>query len=45
VGFRKALLEVYTRRYGPEWEGFLDAGPVYARIDAARMFALAIPAA
>ncbi len=38
AGFRRALLEVYVPRYGPEWEAFLDSGPVYARIDAARMF-------
>jgi nitroimidazol reductase NimA-like FMN-containing flavoprotein (pyridoxamine 5'-phosphate oxidase superfamily) len=44
AGFRQALLEVYVPRYGSEWEAFLDSGPVYARIDAARMFALAIPA-
>jgi hypothetical protein len=25
-------------RYGPEWEEFIDSGPVYARIDADRMF-------
>ncbi|MDX6665825.1 MAG: hypothetical protein QOG68_2031, partial [Solirubrobacteraceae bacterium] len=36
--FRRALLEVYVPRYGPEWETFLDSGPVYARIDAERMF-------
>jgi hypothetical protein len=41
--FRKALLDVYVPRYGPDWEAFLDSGPVYARIDASRMFALAIP--
>ena len=41
-GFRQALLEVYMPRYGPEWEEFLDSGPVYARIDAERMFALFI---
>ncbi len=23
---------------GPEWEAFLDSGPVYARIEAERMF-------
>ena len=39
--FRRTLLEVYVPRYGPEWEEFLDSGPVYARIDAERMFALA----
>jgi hypothetical protein len=37
--FRRALLDVYVPRYGPEWEEFLDSGPVYARIDAERMFA------
>lgn len=40
AGFRRTLLEVYTPRYGPEWEQFLDSGPVYARIDADRMFTL-----
>jgi uncharacterized pyridoxamine 5'-phosphate oxidase family protein len=38
AGFRQTLLEVYVPRYGPEWENFLDSGPVYARIDAERMF-------
>jgi Pyridoxamine 5'-phosphate oxidase len=37
-GFRETLLEVYVPRYGPEWEQFLDSGPVYMRIDADRMF-------
>ncbi len=37
--FRQTLLEVYVPRYGPEWETFLDSGPVYARIEAERMFA------
>jgi len=36
---RRTLLEVYVPRYGPEWEVFLDSGPVYARIDAERIFA------
>ena len=45
-GFRQALLEVYVPRYGPDWESeFLDSGPVYARIDAGRTFAFAMPAA
>jgi len=39
AGFRQALLEVYLPRYGPGWEEFLDSGPVYARIEAERMFA------
>jgi Pyridoxamine 5'-phosphate oxidase len=37
-GLRDTLLEVYVPRYGPEWEEFLDSGPVYMRIDADRMF-------
>jgi uncharacterized pyridoxamine 5'-phosphate oxidase family protein len=36
--FRRTLLEVYVPRYGSEWEKFLDSGPVYARIEAERMF-------
>jgi hypothetical protein len=43
--FRQTLLEVYVPRYGPEWEKFLDSGPVYARIDADRMFTFHMPAA
>jgi hypothetical protein len=43
VGFRRALLEVYVPRYGPEWEQFLDSGPTYARIDAERMFTFYMP--
>jgi nitroimidazol reductase NimA-like FMN-containing flavoprotein (pyridoxamine 5'-phosphate oxidase superfamily) len=38
AAFRQTLLEVYVPRYGPQWEEFLDSGPVYARIDADRMF-------
>lgn len=38
AGFRSCLLEVYTPRYGAEWETFLDSGPRYFRIDAERMF-------
>ncbi len=36
--FRQTLLEIYVPRYGPEWETFLDSGPVYARIEPRRMF-------
>lgn len=47
AGFRRALLDIYVPRYGPDWEtSFLDApppSPVYARIDAARMFTFAMP--
>lgn len=35
---RQCLLDVYTPRYGPEWESFIDSGPVYARIEPDRMF-------
>jgi hypothetical protein len=43
AGFRQALLDIYVPRYGPEWEEFLDSGPVYARIEADRMFTFAMP--
>lgn len=39
AGFRRVLLDIYTPRYGDSWETeFLDAGSMYARIDAHRMF-------
>jgi Pyridoxamine 5'-phosphate oxidase len=38
TGLRQTLLEVYVPRYGDQWEEFLDSGPVYARIEADRMF-------
>jgi len=37
-GLRETLLEVYVPRYGPDWEQFLDSGPVYMRIEPERMF-------
>lgn len=43
AAFRRALLDIYTPRYGPEWEEFLDGGPVYARINATRMFSFWFP--
>jgi len=44
AGLRQALLEIYVPRYGPQWEtDFLDAGPVYARIDAERMLTFSMP--
>lgn len=43
AGFRRTLLDIYTPRYGADWETtFLDSGPVYARIDATKMFAFTI---
>ncbi len=41
-GLRRALLDIYVPRYGPEWEQFLDSGPVYAKIEAERMYAISI---
>jgi nitroimidazol reductase NimA-like FMN-containing flavoprotein (pyridoxamine 5'-phosphate oxidase superfamily) len=43
AGFRRTLLGIYVPRFGPEWEDFLDSGPVYARIDADRMFTFSMP--
>jgi Pyridoxamine 5'-phosphate oxidase len=37
-GLRETLLEVYVPRYGPDWEEFLDSGPVHMRIEPERMF-------
>jgi pyridoxamine 5'-phosphate oxidase-like protein len=45
AGFRQTLLDVYVPRYGAEWERFLDSGPLYARIEAERMFAFWMPPA
>jgi hypothetical protein len=42
--FRQALLDIYVPRYGEDWEQFIDSGPVYARIDAERMFVFWMPA-
>jgi nitroimidazol reductase NimA-like FMN-containing flavoprotein (pyridoxamine 5'-phosphate oxidase superfamily) len=38
AGFRAALLEIYIPLYGDDYERFIDSGPLYARIDADRMF-------
>lgn len=43
AGLRQTLLDVYTPRYGAEWEQFLDSGPAYARIAAERMFTFTAP--
>jgi uncharacterized pyridoxamine 5'-phosphate oxidase family protein len=44
AGFRQTLLDIYVPRYGPQWEEeFLDSGPTYARIEAARMFTFWMP--
>jgi hypothetical protein len=41
--FRRALLDIYTPRYGAEWEAFVDSGPMYARIEPRRMFTFWMP--
>jgi nitroimidazol reductase NimA-like FMN-containing flavoprotein (pyridoxamine 5'-phosphate oxidase superfamily) len=44
AGLRQALLDIYVPRYGPGWEKeFLDSGPLYARIEAERMFTFWMP--
>lgn len=44
AGFRQTVLGIYVPRYGPQWEhAFLDAGPVFARIEAQRMYAFGLP--
>jgi hypothetical protein len=42
-GFRDALLDIYVPRYGESYADFVDSGPLYARIDADRMFAFYMP--
>lgn len=46
AAFRQALLDVYLPIYGESWEQeFLEAvSPMYARIDASRMFTFHMPA-
>jgi nitroimidazol reductase NimA-like FMN-containing flavoprotein (pyridoxamine 5'-phosphate oxidase superfamily) len=41
-GFRRALLDIYVPRYGPDWEAIL-ASALYARIEADRMFTFWMP--
>ncbi len=41
---RRALLDIYVPRYGAEWEQFMDSGPLFARIDADRMYTFSMPA-
>jgi hypothetical protein len=46
AGFRQALIDIYVPRYGPGWvTDFLDTGPLYARIEAAKMFTFFMAAA
>lgn len=40
AGLRRAILDIYVPRYGPEWEhDILDTGSFYARIEPERMLA------
>jgi uncharacterized pyridoxamine 5'-phosphate oxidase family protein len=41
-GLRQTLLDIYVPRYGAEWEDFMDSGPLFARIDAERMYTYAM---
>jgi uncharacterized pyridoxamine 5'-phosphate oxidase family protein len=44
-GLRRAILDIYVPRYGPEWEtDHLDSGALYARIEPERMFTFAMGA-
>jgi nitroimidazol reductase NimA-like FMN-containing flavoprotein (pyridoxamine 5'-phosphate oxidase superfamily) len=40
AAFRQTLLDIYTPRYGDDWESFLEGIPAYVRIEADRMFTL-----
>ena len=42
---RQTFLDVYVPRYGPEWERMLDSGPLFARIEADKMFTFHMEAA
>jgi uncharacterized pyridoxamine 5'-phosphate oxidase family protein len=42
-GLRQTVLDIYVPRYGPEWEtNIMDAGAMYARIEAEKMFTFAM---
>jgi hypothetical protein len=45
AGLRRAVLDIYVPRYGPQWEEFIDSGPIYARIEADRIFTYSAPGA
>ncbi|HEY7620205.1 MAG TPA: pyridoxamine 5'-phosphate oxidase family protein [Solirubrobacteraceae bacterium] len=42
AGFRQTVLDIYVPRYGADYEEFIDSGPLYARIEADRMFTFAM---
>ncbi len=41
--FRQVLLDLYVPRFGEEWASLLDAGAVYARIRADKIFTFWMP--
>ncbi len=41
--FKQTLLDIYTPRYGDEWEQILDGDAAYARIAPRRIFTFAMP--
>lgn len=41
--FKQALLDIYTPRYGEEWEKILEGDAAYARIAPRRIFTFAMP--
>jgi hypothetical protein len=44
AGFRQSLIDIYVPRYGEEWAtDFLDSGPMYARIEADKVFTFSMP--
>jgi nitroimidazol reductase NimA-like FMN-containing flavoprotein (pyridoxamine 5'-phosphate oxidase superfamily) len=44
AGFRQSLIDIYVPRYGEKWATeFLDSGPVYARIEADKVFTFSMP--
>ena len=46
AGFRQSLIDIYVPRYGEEWAtDFLDSGPIYARIEADKVFTFSMPSA
>jgi hypothetical protein len=45
AALRQTFLDIYVPRYGPEWERMLDSGPLFARIEADKMFTFHMEAA
>jgi hypothetical protein len=44
AGFRRSLIDIYVPRYGESWAtDFLESGPMYARIEADKVFTFSMP--